>query len=289
MEGVTSVKNALSVSTDQLLKGTVKTLRNMGIISRWPRPRYNPADQPHFLFLLTPPNSGSTALADLLSSSPYVTKLTSNSEGQWLIPELCKKEDRWSEHKVVNYESVKAVWLHRYQSHRHSPKERIVIEKSPTNMVRSRALMSIFKSASLLINNRNPYAQCASRLRRYNRDIEDDSLDIERVLAGYARDWQRQSGILKTLAQELNAPCITYEEFCANPAILQDRLEIEGYDDLCLDYEKKVRVKDYKPQRISNQNDRQIASLPKAGIAAISDVLAKKPDLLEYFGYGLRN
>jgi hypothetical protein len=47
-------------------------------------------------------------------------------------------------------------------------------------------------------------------------------------------------------------------------------------------------VKDYPMQGIANQNQRQIALLSDEEIAAITEVLAPQPELLDYFSYELR-
>ena len=93
-----------------------KVIRN--IVSkktpRWPLPLYDNNIQPHFFFLVTPPYSGSTAIAKILETSHKIMALHSNAEGQWIVPGLCEK-DRWDPDKKINYESVKAVWLNTFQ------------------------------------------------------------------------------------------------------------------------------------------------------------------------------
>lgn len=65
---------------------------------KWPIVKYNSNDEPYFLFLLTPPYSGSTAMAQLINTSHKTMVLNKNGEGQWLIPGLSDK-DRWSVEK----------------------------------------------------------------------------------------------------------------------------------------------------------------------------------------------
>ena len=48
-----------------------------------------------------------------------------------------------------------------------------------------------------------------------------------------------------------------------------------------------VKVKDYNPQPISNQNERQISMLADEEIEHISESLKSNTELLEYFGYQL--
>ena len=64
-----------------------------------------------------------------------------------------------------------------------------VIEKSPPNMMRIVELSTHFKRLSLIANNRNPYANCASILYR-NFDAESFNLqERKEILLGLAGDW----------------------------------------------------------------------------------------------------
>ena len=97
----------------------------------WPTPPCDVGNQPHFLFIITPPNSGSTVLAKFLDTSQRTTTFTKNGEGQWLVPGL-SIQDRWEPDKEVDYSSVKAVWLNAFQNiNRLKPDVDVVIEKSP--------------------------------------------------------------------------------------------------------------------------------------------------------------
>lgn len=127
----------------------------MNLKSKWPVPKFDKSNEPHFLFIITSPYSGSTALSELLNSSHRTMILQERGEGQWLIPGLCE-EDRWNPDKKVNYESVKAVWLNRFQSvQRLVQHVDVVIEKSPPNMMRIEELSSQFRNYSFIANNRN--------------------------------------------------------------------------------------------------------------------------------------
>jgi len=135
---------------------------------KWPSPKFDENDQPHFLFIITPPFSGSTALSELLSTSHRTMILQPRGEGQWLVPGLSEK-DRWSPDKEVNYLSVKATWLSTYQQvKRLTQNIDVVIEKSPPNMMRIEQLSSQFRDYSFLVNNRDPYANQQLSLFRVN-------------------------------------------------------------------------------------------------------------------------
>src|SRR5690606_7365225 len=104
---------------DPLIGGVMRALVGEGVV-----------DQPHFLFIVTPPFSGSTALAELLHSSPAVGFLQERAEGQWLVPGLCA-DARWDPTLPVDYAAVQAVWLQRWQQLRQvQPQLQVIVEKS---------------------------------------------------------------------------------------------------------------------------------------------------------------
>jgi sulfotransferase family protein len=256
---------------------------------QWPKPPYSPRIEPHFLFIITLPYSGSTALAAVLNSSHRTTLLHERGEGQWLIPGLCT-HDRWNPHKEVDYQSVKAVWLNKFQHIQQLVQTvDVVIEKSPPNMVRIEKLIGLFERSTLLANNRDPYASCVSRLYRM-QDVE--GLNPEKraeTLAEFAGDWVVRSHMVRGLIKQRGIPLVTYEAFCDAPATTLARLRLpDGLVD-SVNPDAVIQVKDYRLQKISNQNQRQIALLTPAQIEAISECLQQHEDLLDFFGYRLRH
>ena len=254
---------------------------------QWPRPRYDETLQPHFLFIITPPYSGSTALAELITSSNKVMSFTEKSEGQWLVPGLCHT-DRWNPEKIVDYSSVKAVWLNAYQeAAAQRPEIEIVVEKSPPNMVRLDTLSAQFDKVSFLANNRNPYANCASILARHHEDSVGQE-NRKAVVQKVANDWITRSTIVKKYVTEKSTPLLTYEALCERPASIIAKLALPANVLSTINVDATVKVKDYPEQPISNQNERQIAKLPAADLDVISATLAGSEDLLSFFDYSIR-
>ena len=254
---------------------------------RWPSPKFDENDQPHFLFIITPPYSGSTALSKLLNTSHKTMLLQSRGEGQWLVPGLCEK-DRWSPEKEVNYLSVKATWLSTYQRvNRLTQNVDFVIEKSPPNMMRMEQLSSQFRDYSYIANNRDPYANCASILYRHHDADNLSPHKRKEVLYNLTNNWIMHSEKIKSLISSLSAPLLTYEEFCSNPSSVVEMLKIPKGVSESINPNATVKVKDYKPQPISNQNERQISKLTDEEIEYISESLKPKSELLECFGYQL--
>lgn len=261
----------------------IRVLEQVGLRPKWPKPSYKLDREPTFLFVLTPPNSGSTALANLLATSPKVALLRGNGEGQWLVPGMMSPE-RWDAEMFVDYASVKATWLKQYQRILSDGQDiEIVVEKSPPNLVRISKLAAQFDHTAFLAINRDPYANCSSCLYRY-RDVERLTEDARReAITEFAHSWVARSALLRDAIAWSSAPLVTYEQFCAAPEKLQEALCDLG--DLGFDFEQTVSVKNYAPGKVRNFNAEQIARLTEADIEAIGAVLKGHEDLLEQFGY----
>jgi len=255
--------------------------------TRWPRPEYDPDRQPHVLFIITPPFSGSTALAKVLNTSPRTMLLQERGEGQWLVPGLCER-DRWDGNKEVDYESVRAVWLNAWQrAAQVDPRLDVLIEKSPPNMVRLDALTALFPRHSLLANIRNPYANCASILYRNHPAAQLGTAQRQSILQGLAGEWQQRAARIRELVCRQGIPVLTYEAFCEAPASMLAKLALPPGVAETIDVQAPVKVKDYPLQGIADQNRRQLGLLSGAELGAISRVLETDPGLLEFFAYAI--
>ncbi|MGE9270711.1 MAG: sulfotransferase [Verrucomicrobiales bacterium] len=254
--------------------------------SAWPiHPPSNRENDPVFLFLFTPPYSGSTALAHILNSAPASMILRSNGEGQWLVPGLCA-DDRWDPRKAIHWDSVRSVWLNQVQFVEElvGPIE-LVIEKSPPNLARSAQLLEHFPRHEIMVFNRNPYANCSSIL--YRQYPAEDQSEKERIsiLTDLANQWVERTQYAKAIIDEHDPLAFTYEEFCADVASTIHRVVTRIPSLRGIDPHRKVLVKDYAPQKISNQNQRQISRLTDRELAAIGEQLQSHENLLKDFGY----
>ncbi len=211
--------------------------------------------------------------------------LHERGEGQWLVPGLCQ-QDRWNPDKKVNYNSVKAVWLNRFQMvKRLTQNIDVVIEKSPPNMIRIEKLSSQFRDYSFIANNRNPYANCSSILYRNHNADKIGSAKRKILLGELAITWLNRSIKIRELIHKLNIPLLTYEEFCQDPSSVLNILNLPSSISESINLQARVKVKDYKHQVISNQNDRQISRLSSEEIDQISTILESHGQLLDFFGY----
>ncbi len=62
-----------------------------------------------YLFLLSPPYSGSTAIIKFLNTSPYTMLLHPKGEGMRLVKSVWEQE-RWNPGKTINWKEVKNIW-----------------------------------------------------------------------------------------------------------------------------------------------------------------------------------
>lgn len=248
-----------------------------------------------WLFIATFANSGSTALAKLLSSVEGTITLRPNGEGQWLIPEMVGG-GQWERDGNPDYDRVRKVWLRKARMD--CDRQCLVIEKSPTNLPRMHALQRSFADMAtrLICFTRDPYAVSASLLKRYGEKFTQQRLDhgeTDAKLGDHAH--LRELGARYGQKAELMAALmpdadmtLSYEQLTQDPGTVVP--ELRKLDPLLagLDAGVAVNVKDYAPQPLVNMNARQIATLSEMQIAAISDGLHKHRDAVEALGYSIR-
>ena len=102
------------------------------------------------LFLLNPPNSGSTALALTILSSARAASIEPTAEGQkhpltrpWML-----KKDRWDPQILMPWPSVREIWLQAWsEAAAQKPSACILVEKSPPNLIRAEQIAAHFPGA----------------------------------------------------------------------------------------------------------------------------------------------
>jgi hypothetical protein len=234
---------------------------------------------------MTPPYSGSTALAQVLNSAYGTAFLQPTAEGQWLVPGLCES-DRWDPDKKVNWESVRAVWLSRIQFIKSLVSDiSLIIEKSPPNIVRVDKLTETFPSHSLVAFNRDPYANCSSILYRNHAPLTKSDKERTKIVSSIAESWLFRSKWLKKLIEERQVTYFTYEQFCSEPSDCVSKIAEYVPVLQTVDVKKNIKVKDYKIQGITDYNAEQVAKLSQSEINAITKILTKDLDLVSFFDY----
>jgi hypothetical protein len=250
-----------------------------------------------WLFVATLPNSGSTALAGLLDSAPRTVRLTARGEGQWLLPEMCAPGRRWDPAAPLDLGRVRRVWS-RHARAGLALGPRLVIEKSPPNLCRFRALLDAFADmpVGVLRFTRDPYAVCASWARRYPpaKIVVDWAPELAGRIDGEEAFFRALGAIcgqrMRLLAglEDCSDLDLSYEALTADPAASASALAgafplLSG-----LDPQVSVAVKDYAPQRLRNRNAEQVAALSPRQLAAITDGLEPHAAAVMALGYRLR-
>ncbi|HEY9509658.1 MAG TPA: sulfotransferase [Verrucomicrobiae bacterium] len=224
-------------------------------------------------------------MAQVLNSAYTSMFLQERAEGQWLVPSMCQA-DRWNPEKKIDWETVRQTWLSRVQFVEELVGRReIVIEKSPPNLVRTKQLFQVFPNHKVIVFNRNPYALCASVLYRMHPASLDSEPKRLAILEKNTNAWIFRSRLLKEHIKHFKPVAFTYEDFCRDPGgrvkeIMAIVPELRG-----VDITREIKVKDYRPQHIANQNPRQIANLLPSEKKAIAEILNSEEELLRFFGY----
>ncbi|KHK92864.1 sulfotransferase family protein [Novosphingobium malaysiense] len=251
-----------------------------------------------WLFVANLPNSGSTALAMLLSTAPGATTLTDNGEAQWLMPRLSKGIERWNPEREIDYAMLRSVWIDAARR-RGVGANALVVEKSPSNIVRLRALTETFSDMPVhtIVLTRDPYAVCASWAKRYPPaklgrdwdarfvDMEADSEDLFEALGALYGARAQTLQACREIAQIV----ISYEELTEDPDRTVARLTAAIPRLAGMNSGAQVRVKDYAPQELSNMNAAQTARLSPAQRGAITRGLMPYRAVIETQGYALED
>lgn len=219
-----------------------------------------------------------------MGNLPGVVGLRGNYEGQWLVDGLSDL-DRWWPEKFVDYASVASVWEQRLREIRKDEALKYVFEKSPPNMVRYRKLLKILPNARIVLNNRDPYANVASQVKRYH-DLHYSGTQRHEVIRHLTDLWLYRSRFLQQAHQRDQYPIVTYEQFCADPKRILSAYSLDAGTDFVS--HATVKVKDYEAQGIRNMNEEQIALLAPEEMELVTSRLREAEELVQFFGYELR-
>ena len=120
-------------------------------------------EKKNYLFILSPPFSGSTLLYKIISTSPNVTTLIGNNnwvgEGQWLLfnnIESFNENNRWDPNLKLPFDQIKKCYEKYWDLNK-----KILCEKSPSNICRAmdfEKYFSNFGNVYFIIMIRNPYS-----------------------------------------------------------------------------------------------------------------------------------
>jgi hypothetical protein len=251
-----------------------------------------------WLLLLAFPNGGSTALAKLLLTADGTAALTSNAEGQWLVPAMCEPRARWDPEKAIDYDFVRACWVSAARqavrpsaTHQNSL---LIIEKSPPNMCRYKALVEMLScmKTNIVVMTRDPYATCASwHIRHGPEQVERDWGWVGQRPADEGAYFEALADIWIRRAQHLDAArgdaahWIRYEDVSEHLSLVVKPLARTMPQLRTMDLDAEIIVKGYPPQRVYNMNAGHISILTAKQKSAISTALGRHSELVARFGY----
>jgi hypothetical protein len=174
------------------------------------------------LFLLSPPLSGSTAITQLIGTSPNVSVFPGSGEGSGegqFLPEaktILFVDERWNPALPVDWVKVRKIFFQYW-----SPLKQIRFEKSPPNIVRAIDLERTFRNSCFLITLRNPYAQIEGLLRRqwpFGEYGPQSSPSLPLTPKAAAEFWVKTAKSQLHNIEHLGNTCFfTYEELTERP------------------------------------------------------------------------
>jgi hypothetical protein len=225
-----------------------------------------------YLFIVSPPYSGSTILSSLVATSENVSNLP--NEGQ-LLPETkpIMEPHAWKVDKEIPWDVIVPIWKSYWDT-----SKPILLEKSPPNMVRTDQLHEQFSPAYFLLLVRNPYALCEGIIRRSKRKPKSVAKFVIRLLR-----YQ-----IKNARNLENALCLTYEELADRPAETAAKIEAFLPELGSLKYGRKFTahaVDGMFSRPIVNLNQKKLDNLSPQQLADINSVFRNRQNVLDFWGY----
>jgi hypothetical protein len=230
-----------------------------------------------YLFVLIPPFSGSTLVAEMLNTSKNVSIVNerNNMEGQ-LLPELKEimfTPDRWKRTTQYPWKMISDVW------HKHWDLSKdILLEKSPAHIIRADFLQRLFDPAYFIISVRNPYAHAESLIRR------NKTKNMKRVARFIIRSLKVQKNNIEQLERSV---FFTYEDFVRDPHAVSKQL-VEFMPELgAIDVNKKFKAHNFsgKQRKITDLTAEKIAKLTSAQKDGLNEVFKEHRLIFKYFNY----
>ena len=220
-----------------------------------------------YIFVLCPPQQGSTIIVNLLSSSKKVSSLMNvqqHGESQWLYKnhgDTNYEDNRWDPNYELDMDVVKNVFDIYFDN-----EKTFFVEKSPPMICRAEKFQEYFSKIGevyFIISIRNPYSLNYS-----------DKID----------DWVKYAEYQKKNIERLKNTIVTsYEEICMklDKFILKIQEKIPELNDI--ENRDNDNSKNNKLERVkkihSNKVDRCLVKKPR------TTVLKNNIELLQYFGY----
>lgn len=232
-----------------------------------------------YLFLLSPPFSGSTLLNEILSSSKNVSCNNNIGlrEGQHLpkVNRILFTDDRWNPEKKIDWNQIHCIWKKYWDT-----SKPVLLEKSPPNICRALNIEKEFSPSKFICLVRNPYAQAEGNMRRYNRSAKE-SAELAIKYLSFQKDNM----------EKLNNIClISYEKLTENTEYVKNKLInfLPKISDI--NFEKHYKAHNFrkiKKLAITNLNDEKINNLNTSDVKVMTSIFEKQSEILQFFNYKL--
>lgn len=247
------------------------------------------------LFIISPNNSGSTFLKNVMAHSAHTWNLDREGQstfgfegptpGSLGLPLLWASDSEilagLRKPGIYNWETNRRAWY--FQATSRSPSASVFVEKSPPFVLHVDQLAANFRNAKFIFMVRNPFAVAEGILRRYAKNFPTRHLAIKQIAKHLIKCFQLQrENIERHGDQNL---WFTYEQMCADPDGIGARIRelIPDLDDLRLNH--RVEVKGMYDEPLRDMNADQIARLTDDDLAQLSKLFSPHEDLLAGFGY----
>ena len=247
------------------------------------------------LFGIAPNNSGSTFLKEALATCRATWNLL--HEGQHMLgfagpvaskeaPLIWSAEPDWlaplTDPGAFDWPHTRRLWY--FQAFACTSAASVFYTKAPPFLVYADELAKHFPNTKFLFMVRNPYAVCEGICRNLRRSRLARGRDLRAAAARHVvncLDYQRRN--LETHGER--GVFFTYEEMCGEPEAVEGKIRalVPELDDLRL--RQRLLVKGHYHEMLTNMNERQIARLDAAQVAAFNRVFRPRRDLFEDFGY----
>ncbi|MEM1326637.1 MAG: sulfotransferase, partial [Bacteroidota bacterium] len=236
-----------------------------------------------YLFILSPPYSGSTLLHQIISTSRNVSSnntIEKTREGQKLkeVRQIMfdDKLKRWNPDIEMPWRLIKNEWYKYWDT-----SKTILLEKSPPNLIRAFKIENEFVPCYFVSLMRNPYAIAEGWHRRHS-----ETGDRERFISNLINWFKYQEKNLQGLN---NILYVRYEHLVMNPQDVKQELinflpELED-----IDVDKKFTSHNTRNISIpiTNLNAEKIARLDPLFIKYITSKLKPIESTIKYLGYEL--
>jgi hypothetical protein len=250
---------------------------------------------PKYVFILSPPYSGSTVLWQLLQTSPHVSALP--TEGQYVeaVKHLMITQERNPDH--LPWTTIKDEWSKLWNF-----EKPLLLEKSTRNLPHAKDIEQVFSPCWFIAMMRDPYALCEGLARRRNRrnrllrslngtpaTTSDMRVQAMRIAAGLWQQYATQQ--IQNVQGLERVISLTYEELTENTPNAVAKI-IAFLPELGhLNVAEKFRVHSVTGtdrRSLRNMNRTKWQCLRRQDIEAINSVLVTRRHCLDFFGYRMK-